>query len=56
MMPRIILRLQKDGNVTEGVISQIEGFIDDKEEFFDTILFERVDQEEEITILREKGV
>ena len=53
-MPRIILRLQKDGNVSASVITQIENFIDDKEGFFDYIMFKQIDQEETDTILREK--
>lgn len=55
-MPRIILRLQKDGNVSDAVIAQIETFIDEREDFFDHILFKRIDQEEVDTILREKGL
>ena len=53
-MPRIILRLQKDGVVTPAQVTAIETFIDQKEAFFDYILFKQIDQEEKDTILREK--
>ena len=53
-MPRCILRLQRDGNLTSAQITAIENFLDDKEEFFDYILFKQIDQEEQDTVLREK--
>ncbi len=53
-MPRVILRLQKDGTVSNAVITQIENFIDDKEAFLDYIMFKKIDTEETDTILREK--
>ena len=53
-MPRIILRLQADKTVSNAVIEQIESFIDDKEDFFDHILFLKVDTEETTTMLRQK--
>lgn len=53
-MPRCILRLQTDRNMTAAVQQQVLDFIDDKDAFFDYILFTRVDQEESDTILKEK--
>jgi hypothetical protein len=38
------------------VQQQVLDFIDEKEVFFDMILFQRIDQEESDTILKEKGL
>ncbi len=55
-MPRCILRLQTDRVMTAAQITAVENFIDDREAFFDYVLFKKIDQEEEDTVLREKGL
>lgn len=55
-MARCILRLQTDRNMTAAVQQQVLDFIDDKEGFFDYVLFKRIDQEEQDTVLKKKGV